>query len=53
MRHLDLSSSSYSKHKEVHIKDTHRENTLSNKTEALTKSMVMYIPVIGRLVPVN
>ena len=31
------------------LKDTPRENTLSNKTEALTKSMNMYIWAIGIL----
>ena len=31
------------------IKDTHGENTFSNKTEALTKSMNMNILVIGAL----
>ena len=31
------------------IKDTHMENTSSNKTEALTKNMIMYIWTIGTL----
>ena len=31
------------------VKDTHRENTPSNKTETLTKSMNMYICAIGTL----
>ena len=31
------------------FKDTHRENTPSNKIEALTKSINMYIRVIGTL----
>ena len=31
------------------VKDTHRENTPSNKTEALTKCMNMYIWEIGIL----
>ena len=53
LRHLDLSSSSYSKHNQVRIKDTHRENTLSNKSDALTKSMTMYIRVIATLVPIH
>ena len=29
------------------LKDTHKENTPSNKTEALTKSINMYVWVIG------
>ena len=33
----------------VEIKDTHRENTPSNKSETLTKSMNMYIWAIGIL----
>ena len=33
----------------MRTKDTHRENTTSNKTEALTKSMNMYIWAIGTL----
>ena len=53
LRHLGLSSTSYSKHKQVHIKDTHRENTPSVKTEVLTKSMITYVPAIGTLVPVH
>ena len=51
--YFSCSSTSYSKHKQVHVKDTHRENTPSNKTEALTKSMIMYIRAIGTLVPVH
>ena len=31
------------------FKDTHRENTLSNKTKMITKSMNMYIWTIGTL----
>ena len=31
------------------FKDTHRENTLSNKTQAVTEIVNMYIWVIGRL----
>ena len=31
------------------LKDTHRENTPSNKTQALTESINMDILVIGRL----
>ena len=31
------------------VKDTHRENTPSNKTRALTKSNIMDIWVIGTL----
>ena len=31
------------------FKDTHRENTASNRTEALTKNMNMYIWAIGTL----
>ena len=31
------------------FKDTHKENTPSNKTEALTESKSMYIWVIGIL----
>ena len=34
---------------EFFLKDTHRENTPSNKTTALTKSMNMYIWAIGVL----
>ena len=32
-----------------YIKDTHRENTPSNKTRALTKSMNRYVWVIGTI----
>ena len=53
LRHLDLSSTSCSKHKQVHIKDTQKENTPSIKTEALKKSMITYIRAIGTLVPVH
>ena len=49
MRHLDLSITSYSKHNQVHIEDIHRENTPSNKTQVLTKSIITYIPAIGTL----
>ena len=31
------------------LRDTHKENTTSKKTEALKKSMYMYIQVIGTL----
>ena len=34
---------------DIASKDTHRENTLSNKTETLTKSMNIYIWAIGTL----
>ena len=34
---------------EIRIKDTRRENTPSNKTEALTNSMNMHIWTIGTL----
>ena len=33
----------------MRTKDTHRENAPSNKTEALIKSMNMYIWAIGTL----
>lgn len=31
------------------LRDTHKDNTTSKKTEALKKSMYMYIQVIGTL----
>ena len=34
---------------DIPSKDTHRENTLSNKTETLTKSLNIYIWAIGTL----
>ena len=34
---------------DIASKDTHRENTLSNKTETLTKSMNIYIWATGTL----
>ena len=53
LHHLDLSSTSYSKHKQEYINDTPRENTPSNKTGALTKSMITHILAIGTSVPVH
>ena len=48
-RHLDLFSTSYSKHKQLHFNDAQKENTLSNKTDALTKIMNIYMWAIGTL----
>ena len=49
MRHFDLFSTRYSKLKQLHFKDIHRENTPSNKTEVVTKIMNMNILLTGTL----
>ena len=49
MCHFDLFSTHYSKLKQLHFKDIHRENTPSNKTEVVTKIMNMNILPTGTL----